>query len=465
MRKNKGLPSGLEIEFEGGLREEVTAHAGIGLFVETGRRSGVMARADRVLVGKRNPKGLSQSQMVESCAVLSALGGECIDDFEKLREDRGLEALVGYSLPAPSTARAWLERYHDEGAIGQRPMQGSFIPPESAGLAGLKEVVAQSVRGYVSTVKPGWEVTLDVDAHLVESSKREALMTYEGHRGYQPMIVSWAEQELILADQFRDGNVPASKGIKELVDEAYAVLPDRPEGWDVRVRSDSAAYDQDVLGHWDKRGWKFAVTADMTPQLRKEIERVRPDEWRFWEVEKQGYVREWAEVVFVPSRVVEKRDAVPYRYVAIRIRSPQGVLFGDGSQVKLFAVVTNDWEQDGQALLQWHRGKAGTVEQAHRVLKDELAAGVYPSGKFGANAAWLRLQVLTHNLLVVMKAVALDKEYRNARPKRLRFAIFNHVGRVVHHARQMLMRVFERFLYRVVRPGLRRLKAASWAAT
>jgi len=254
VRKNKGLPSGLEIEFEGGLREEVTAHAGIGLFVETGRRSGVMARADRVLVGKRNPKGLSQSQMVESCAVLSALGGECIDDFEKLREDRGLEALVGYSLPAPSTARAWLERYHDEGAIGQRPMQGSFIPPESAGLAGLKEVVAQSVRGYVSTVKPGREVTLDVDAHLVESSKREALMTYEGHRGYQPMIVSWAEQELILADQFRDGNVPASKGIKELVDEAYAVLPDRPEGWDVRVRSDSAAYDQDVLGHWDKRG-------------------------------------------------------------------------------------------------------------------------------------------------------------------------------------------------------------------
>ena len=84
---------------------------------------------------------------------------------------------------------------------------------------------------------------MDVDAHLVESSKREALMTYEGFRGYQPLIVTWAETELVLADQFRDGNVPAGKGIAELVDEAYDSLPAHPEGWVVAVRSDSAAYE------------------------------------------------------------------------------------------------------------------------------------------------------------------------------------------------------------------------------
>ena len=56
MREDKFLPRGLEIEFEGGLREEITAHAGVALLVETGRRSGVMAAADRVLPGKRNPK-------------------------------------------------------------------------------------------------------------------------------------------------------------------------------------------------------------------------------------------------------------------------------------------------------------------------------------------------------------------------------------------------------------------------
>jgi hypothetical protein len=87
-------------------------------------------------------------------------------------------------------------------------------------------------------------VTLDVDAHLVEASKQAALKTYEGFRGYQPLLVSWAETGLVLADQCRDGNVPASVGIKELVDEAYASLPAREDGqpWQVAVRSDSAAY-------------------------------------------------------------------------------------------------------------------------------------------------------------------------------------------------------------------------------
>jgi hypothetical protein len=247
------------------------------------------------------------------------------------------------------------------------------------------------------------------------------------------------------------------------VDEAFDALPRHPEGWVVRVRSDSAAYDQQVLDHWHSRGWKFAVSADLSPQLRQEINQVKLEDWQLWEVESGGFVREWAEVAYVPSRSGEKRGIEPYRYLAIRLRSPQGVLFSDGTGVKLFAVVTNDWEMAGRELLEWHRGKAGTVEQSHRVLKDELAAGVYPSGKFGANAAWLRLQVLTANLLVLLKAAALDEEYRHARPKRLRFAIFNHVGKVVSHARQMLMRVFKRVLEKVIGPGLSRLRVVSWS--
>jgi hypothetical protein len=249
------------------------------------------------------------------------------------------------------------------------------------------------------------------------------------------------------------------------VDAAYGALASSksPEGWEVRVRSDSAAYDRRVLAHWDDRGWKFAVSADMSPQLRGAIGELKLEEWQDWQTDKTGVVREWAEVAYVPSRSVEKKDLKPYRYLAIRVRSPQGVLFSDGTGVKLFAVVTNDWQLGGQELLEWHRGKAGTVEHSHRVVKDELAAGVYPSGKFGANAAWLRLQVLTANLLVLLKATALDEQYRHARPKRLRFAIFNHVGKVVSHARQVLMRVFQRVLARVIGPGLNRLRTANWS--
>jgi hypothetical protein len=270
----------------------------------------------------------------------------------------------------------------------------------------------------------------------------------------------------VLADAFRDGNVPASRDIRELVDEAYTRLPPRADGqpWQVAVRSDSAAYEQQTLDHWAGRGWRFAVSADLSPQLRAQSVALPFDAWQAWAIETGGVVREWAEVPFVPSRKTEQRDTPPYRYLAIRVRTPQGVLFGDGSTVKPFAVVSNDWDTDGQALLEWQRGKAGTLEHVHDLLKNELAAGVYPSDKFGANAAWLRLQVLTCNLLELLKATALAPEYRRARPKRLRFAIFTQFGRVVRHAREQFVRLVTRALATLVGPGLRRLRACTWAA-
>ena len=460
----KPLPNALDIDFKGGLTSEVTPHAGIALFLETGRRSGVMAAAEQYLPQKRSPKGLGQGQLVESFVVLSALGGDCVDDFDGLRRDMGLRALLGYTLPAASTARQYLDQFHEEALLEGRPAQGSFIPRESDWLAGLRAVLQHSVRTYVSAVAPGPAVTLDVDAHIVESSKQEALWTYKGFPGYQPLLVSWAEQGLVLADEFRDGNVPASVGIKALVDEAFASLPARSDGqaWQVAVRSDSAAYEQATLDHWEARGWRFAVSADMSPQLKAVVMALPETAWRVWKEEAKGTVREWAAVAYVPSRVPEQRDRKPYRYVAIRVRKAQGEFFADGNASRHFAVVTNDWETEGQALLTWSRGRAGTIEHVNRVLKDELAAGVYPSGKFGANAAWLRLQCLTQNLLEALKAVGLDPQYRNARPKRLRFAIFTQFGRVVHHARQLYMRLETAILDALLWPVRGRVTRAGW---
>ena len=64
-----------------------------------------------------------------------------------------------------------------------------------------------------------------------------------------------------------------------------------------------------------------------------------------------------------------------------------------------------------------------------------------PCARFGANAAWLRLALITHNVLTALKRLGLSEPWLRARPKRLRFQIFCSPGRLVHHARQLRLRV------------------------
>jgi len=208
----------------------------------------------------------------------------------------------------------------------------------------------------------------------------------------------------------------------------------------IRVRADSALYEQAVLRWCETYEIEYGISADLSAQLRAEIGRLPETAWQL-EREDGEARREWAEVPYVPDDHDYRKDRpCVRRYLALRVSKRQGSLFADGSTVQHFAVVTNR-AGDGLALLQWHRQKAGTVEHTHHILKNELAAAALPSGKFGANAAWFRLNVLTYNLLSALKRLTLPGDFLTARPKRLRFLLFNTVGKVVRHARQTLLRL------------------------
>jgi hypothetical protein len=184
----------------------------------------------------------------------------------------------------------------------------------------------------------------------------------------------------------------------------------------------------------------FAVSARMNPVLREEIESVPAEKWQPYS-EDSGAVKECVQVDYFPEETAANRHREPLRTIAIRIRKKQQELFSDGSAVKHFAVRTNLWDWKPKRLLEWRREKAGTIEAVHDAVKNELAGGVLPRGRYGANAAWFRLAVISYNVLTAMKRLVLPPDMQTARPKRLRFLIFQQPGKLIHHARKTVLRL------------------------
>ncbi|MFZ1413897.1 MAG: IS1380 family transposase, partial [Defluviicoccus sp.] len=434
---------GRRLDFEIDTRLEtglLTAHAGVAGLIEAFRQTGAAAVIDRDVQLKQRKRGLGASEMVESLLALWAAGGERAEDLDRLRCDEALATLLGHDLPAAQTARDFLAQFHQD-ALPLLQAGDAPVPSESAPLAGLGKANAELVLDMQAR-RPVRTATLDVDATIIDSDKRAARRTYEGGRGYQPVLVLWTEQDVIVADEFRDGNVPAGCGNRRVVEKAITALP--PGIARICLRGDSALYEHDLMRWLEAQGIEYAISADMSPQLAACIAALPEATWRP-DREDRHAVREWAEVAYVPSDGVHRKNReTPPRYLVIRVRPRQGELLKDGAPVRHFAVVTNRADPPGGSgldVIHWHRGKAGTIEHAHDVLMNELAGAALPSQKFGANAAWLRLNVLLYNLLSAYKRIGLPEEFHTAKPKRLRFVLLNVVGKVVRHARTILLRL------------------------
>ena len=197
---------------------------------------------------------------------------------------------------------------------------------------------------------------------------------------------------------------------------------------------------------------------DVTPEFKKAVAEVAKEDWKPIRKEIRGVLmntgKEWAEVCYVPNAIACKKQGLEYRYLAIREALPQPTLPGMEKQLelpfptmmmgrypyKVFGTVTNmDW--DGEGLIHWQRGRCGKSEEAHSVMKEDLAGGKLPSGKFGVNAAWWWIMVLALNLNQAMKQLVLGQSWRARRLKAIRFALINLPARVMEQARQLIVRV------------------------
>ena len=435
------------------LVEATSPHAGLLSVSRAYRSLGVPALVAANLSLRKRQRGFAEAQLIESISLLQSVGGECPEDMHLLAGDSCLERGLGYRPPKATAVREFLERFHDQELEKLRPQreeQKSFIFPSSQPVAALQQVQSGLVRKiaklYAQAGQAQRMATVDQDATIIESHKQAAYWHYEAGRGYQPMVAVWAEADLVLADEFRDGNVPAKQDPLTCAKLAFAALPQTVTRR--YFRGDSACHEQELLEwlrHPDRErepGGRvgFAVSAVMSPPLGEAIRKVVEAEWKTFGKEDNGTLRQWAEVDFVPSDQTEHKGSQPLRYVGLRLLKPQGVLFKDGTDRHFHAVITNEQTAGGR-LLDWHREKAGTVEHTHDEVKNELGGSHVPSQRFGVNSAWFKIALLTYNVISAIKGLCLEGEERTARMKRLRLLLIHVAGRMNRNNCVMGLRV------------------------
>lgn len=427
-----------EYELDEKVEQNVTAWGGLPFVGEVMSATGVDAAIKehmRLLHGRRE---FDETELIRALVLLHAAGGDCLDDLGVLRNDLALSRLLGRALPAPETVRQFLYLFHEdflvEAAKNNLPEgRKAYVPEESPGLRGLNRVVQDLVK-YIQGRWPESEATVDVDATFQESHKKEAKDHYEGGPGYQPILATWVEQKVVVYDEFRDGNVAPHHDAAGVVKRAFAALP---EGIARRkMRGDAAMYSLDALRWLCSEHIEFAIGAQVRAGLRGKCEALAAESWVEFEMRPDS-VLHLAEVDYVPKDWGEQDPKL--RFIAIRLTPIQSELFDEQRSVQHLVVVTNRPEAAAE-IVRWYWAKGGTIEHVHDVLKNELGAGVLPCGRFGANAAWFRLAVLTYNLLRVMRAVG-PQELRDARPKRLRLHLLAIPAIVVNHARTLLARI------------------------
>ncbi len=464
----------------------MTALGGLPAYLDLAQVIGLSKSVQKHLKVRQGGQGWTDTQMVLALVLLNLAGGDCVEDIKVLEADDGFcevlkkaelhglrrkvrRALLGRwrkertrTVPSPSAIFRYLAQFHDEEQEGNRVPGKALIPVANAHLRGFEEI-NQDLVAFSSRQQSASTATLDMDATLVATSKADALFCYTGYKSYQPLNTWWAEQEIILHSEFCDGNVPAGFEQLRVFKEALACLPEGIE--QVRLRSDTAGYQHNLLrycasGANSRFGVvEFAIGCDVTPEYKKAVSEVEESQWHpIYKLvngikEKTGV--EWAEVCFVPNAIGHSKKGPEYRYLAKReALVEQQVLAGmehqlslpfptmqlKGKKYKVFGIVTNmDWE--GEELIHWYHKRCGKSEEAHAVMKDDLAGGKLPSADFGANAAWWWIMILAFNVNAMMKKLVLGESWQPKRMKAIRFSLINLPGRVVKRSRRLIIRL------------------------
>jgi Transposase DDE domain group 1 len=417
----------------------LVSHAGLVPVMAVAQRAGL---ADLVAEHVR-PGGQcgASAQLKVPCLVAGmAAGADSIDDMGLLRHG-AMPALFG-GVRAPSTLGSHLRSY-TWGNVSQLEKAGREFLIALAGRAPV-------LRGA------GTLAFIDVDSmqkrvygHKKQGAKfghtkiQGKSLLVRGLNALAATVSTPLSAPVIAATRLRGGNAASARGAASLAARAIGTAREAGCTGTIVVRLDSAFYNAAVIGAIRRGGARFSVTAPANASIRAAIAAIGEDAWTpvrypraIWDDQLEAWVSdaEVAEAQYT-AFASKKGQAVTARLIVRRVRDLNKQ--AGAGQDELFpawryhAVFTDSPFELVQAEGQ-HRDHA-VVEQVFADVTSGPLAHM-PSGVFAANAAWLSIAAMAHNLLRAAGALA-SLPFAKARAATIRRDLIAVAARTARHGR------------------------------
>jgi Transposase DDE domain group 1 len=405
-------PDRLAVAFDD---DHAVANAGLVLPALLAQRLDVQQLADALIdLGERPGAAHPGSKLLTLVHSLVA-GGDCIDDADLLRSG-STAAVLGHRVLAPSTL-------------------GTFLRGFTFGHVRQLDRLAEQVltRAWAAGAGPGaGPLTVDMDSTVCEvygHAKQGAAYGYTRVLGYHPLLATRADTGEVLHARMRTGRANTARGAERFVEELAGRVRRAGASGQLTLRADSGFWSAKVLAACRRHRIRYSVTVRQTKQVQQAITAIEETAWTPIDYP-DGGVAEVAETILGGDRLVVRRT---------RLVGAQATLWPDW---RYHALVT-DREGTPVQLDADHRRHA-VMELAIRDLKQGAGLRHCPSGKFLANAAWLVITTLAHNLLRWVAALGLGHRGLVA-AKTLRCRLVALPGRLTRSARRSQLHLPQRW--------------------
>ena len=348
-------------------------------------------------------------------AVMAADGGCCVSDLAALG---GQRALFG-EVASVSTARRVLLSI-GKGEL-ERIRQARVLARERAWQAGAAPE----------------RVILDLDCTPIDvhSEKEHAAGHYKGGYGFNPLLVSCGRE--VLAGILRPGNAGANNACDHInaLELALEQLPQSSLDGEILARADAAGASHEFAYACRETDIRFSLGYAIKQSVREAILKLPESAWRP-ALNGNGELRAGAWVAELTDHVNLENWPAGTRLICRRERPHPGaqLSFSDVDGHRFQCFITDQHGEDIAALELLHRQHA-EVEDRVKTFK-ATGAERLPFHAFSANAAWLELSLLGHDIMIWTQALTLEGEHAICEPKRLRYRILHVAGQLTRHARR-----------------------------